>query len=135
MDPAEAHAVGLTVTGQAYTPPLVRQEFVEPDSAQAVDTGPSAALVEPERLPDDVPLGVLPAANHAARSFRGVLDALTQLAADVSGLLDVLDDLVDDDGREIWLRAGEVELDQFVAHVIEERDAVRRSLRGAADPT
>jgi hypothetical protein len=136
VDPAEAHRLSATATGQAYRPPLEEHAFVEPDSAQAVDPGDSAALVEPIRLPAAEALtGVIPAANSMAQTFRGVLDALEQFAANASGLLDVLEDLVDDDGREIWLTATEVELDQWAARVIEERNAVRRSLRGLAGPS
>jgi hypothetical protein len=86
VDPAEAHRVGLTVTGQAYRSPVVATS-----------------------------------------------DAFQRLAADARSLLEVLDGLVDDDGREIWMTAGEVELDQWVEHVIEARDAFRRSLRGIGD--
>lgn len=136
-EPEEAHRTLMQATGgQPYRPPLEEHAFVEPDSAQAIDPGDSAALVEPIRLPASEALtGVIPAANTMAQSFRGVLDALQTFVADVTGLLEVLDDLVDQDGREIWMTATEVELDQFVGRVIEERDAVRRSLRGVADPS
>lgn len=44
-------------------------------------------------------------------------------------LLDLLDELEDDDGRQIWMVAGEVELDQWVDRVARARDRLRKLLR------
>jgi hypothetical protein len=76
--------------------------------------------------------GLLVSANRAARSFDGLLDAMSKMSGAVDALLEALDDLVDDEGREIWLRAGEVELDQWAEGVINCRDALRRAVRGVA---
>jgi sulfur carrier protein ThiS len=44
-------------------------------------------------------------------------------------LLDLLDELEDDDGRQVWMVAGEVELDQWVDRVARARDRLRKLLR------
>lgn len=75
------------------------------------------------------PIVVHPAAvNGIAAAFGNAMASLETFVAGVRELLDALGELVDDDGREIWMRAGEVELDQWAGRVILARDAVRRDL-------
>ena len=104
---------------------------MEPPAVQAVEPG-HGALVEPP------PLIAGPGVEHAngvAANLGAALDGLQRLVDPVNtftvavrDLLEALDDFVDQDGREIWLRAGEVELDQWAGRVIDARDSVRRQL-------
>lgn len=57
-------------------------------------------------------------------------DELEVLADAVRKLADVASEVVDDDGREIWLSAEEVELDQWTQRLIDATAVVRRLLGG-----
>lgn len=62
----------------------------------------------------------------------GLPAAVSQIATVSSAalaLLDLLDALEDDDGRQIWMVAGEVELDQWVEKVARTRDELRKLVR------
>lgn len=72
------------------------------------------------------------AASAPVRAVEALSEA-TNLIGTVSvnavELLDLLDQLEDDEGRQIWMVAGEVELDQWVEQVSRARDTLRRTLR------
>lgn len=136
MDAAEAHQQLSRATGaQPYAPPLEVPVPLEPATGQAVDQG-HAALVEPERLAAGP--GIEPAnqvASHLGAALDGLqrlVDPINTFTSSVRDLLEVLDQLVDQDGREVWLTSGEVELDQWTQHVLDARDAVRRQLGSAS---
>jgi hypothetical protein len=105
VDAAEAHRQLSQVTGaQPYTPPPEEPAAVEASTSVAGNLG--AALDALQRL----------------------VDPVNTFTVAVRELLEALDEFVDQDGREIWLRAGEVELDQWTQRVIDARDGIRRQL-------
>lgn len=112
MDAAEAHQQLSQVTG-------------------ALPVRPSQLAARPvsERLAD---MGVKdPSLNDVAAAFGHATAALEQFAGSVQKLVDVAEELVDDDGREIWLTAGEVELDQWATRLTDAAADVRRQLSGS----
>lgn len=128
MDAAEAHRQLTDATGarQPYGPPLEVPAPAEPGSAQAVDPG-HGALVEPERI--EVTGTVLPdGLNGVAAAFGHATSALEDFAVNVRHLADVAESVVDQDGREVWMTAGEVELDQWTQNLVDAAAVVRRQL-------
>lgn len=61
--------------------------------------------------------------------LNGFSAAIGDLAEAAGALVALLGDFVDQDGREIWLSAGEVELDQWAGQVIAARDALAKRLK------
>jgi hypothetical protein len=99
--------------------------------------GPQLLRMAPEDLPVPLPVGavagmfatpLLPAANAVARSFGEAMASIGDFLECASEVLDQLDLLEDDDGRAIWLTAGEVELDQWLGRLVAARDAMRDRL-------
>lgn len=76
---------------------------------------------------------LLPAANGLARSFGEAMASIGDFLECTSELLDQLDLIEDDDGRAIWITAGEVELDQWLGRVAAARDAMRDRLAPRED--
>ena len=64
-----------------------------------------------------------------AAGLSGVLTQISSMSEAAYALLDLLDELEDDDGRQVWMVDGEVELDQWVEKVARARDELRRVLR------
>lgn len=127
MDAAEAHRKLSRATGaQPYTPPLEVPTAVEPGSAQAVEPG-HGALIEPPRI--EAADMVLPdGLNGIAAAFGHATAALEDFVASVAHLAEAAESVVDQDGREIWMTAGEVELDQWTQNLVNATAAVRRKL-------
>ena len=127
MDAAEAHRQLSTATGgQPYSPPLATEPPADPGSAQAVDPG-HGALIEPpyvEAVGTPIPDGL----NGIAAAFGHATSALEDFAANVRHLADVAGAVVDQDGREVWMTSGEVELDQWTQNLVDAAAVVRRQL-------
>lgn len=132
MDAAEAHRQLTDATGarQPYAPPLEEPAAIEPDSAQAVDPG-HGALVEPERI--EATGTVLPdGLNGLARALGFAGERAEAFAAAARDLVEVAEEVIDDDGREVWMTAGEVELDQWTQRLTDAAATVRRQLGGTS---
>ena len=114
MDAAEAHRQLSRATGAPLRPDELARRPVE------------------ERLAE------LPVASRATHLRRGVNaiasamgvahDALEEFVAAVRKLADAAEEVTNDDGREIWMTAGEVELDQWTQRLTDATAAVRRQL-------
>lgn len=88
--------------------------------------------------PAEERLAELPVASRAPHLQQGVNaiasglgvahDALEELVVAVRKLTEIAEEVTDDDGREIWLTAGEVELDQWTSRLTEAAAIVRRQL-------
>lgn len=131
MDAAEAHRQLSQATGaQPYAPPLETPVPLEPATAQAVDPG-HAALVEPERI--EATGTVLPGGvNGIAAAFGHATSAVEEFVATVTKLVETAEEVIDEDGREVWLTSGEVELDQWTQRLTDAAAVVRRQLGGAS---
>lgn len=157
MDSAEAHERLTRATGaQPYSPPL-EQEPPEHAQAAGILKIPGELSAEHEAAllalsqgaqgpqlvritPDEAPvlIGTLdarpamvplvPAANAVARSFGEAMASIGDFLECAGEVLDQLDQIEDDDGRAIWLTAGEVELDQWLGRLVAARDAMRDRL-------
>jgi len=117
MDAAEAHRQLSQITGGL--PPRPNHLAARP--------------VE-ERLAE---LPVVSTAKHLLTGVNGIAsalgvahDELEVLADAVRKLAETAEEVVDDDGREIWLTAGEVELDQWTQRLTDAAAVVRRQLGG-----
>jgi hypothetical protein len=154
MDAAEQHAALMRATGgQPYRPPLETEPADSPDAVQPTPIGevpPLLAGIELEaagrafeqglqgvQVMQTLPSGakvevstaaLLPAANAVARSFGEAMASIGDFLECASEVLDQLDLIEDDDGRAIWLTAGEVELDQWLGRLVAARDAMRDRL-------
>jgi len=83
-------------------------------------------------------LAELPVASRATHLQQGVNaiagamgvahDALEEFVAAVRKLADAAEEVTNDDGREIWMTAGEVELDQWTQRLTDASAVVRRQL-------
>lgn len=145
--PPEPEAVqpeGIRPTLIGETPPLLAGIELEAagrafeqglQGIQVMQTLPSGEKVEVVSSP--LPVGaatgmfatpLLPAANQVAKSFGEAMASIGDFLECASELLDQLDEVEDDDGRAIWLTAGEVELDQWLARLVAARDAMRDRL-------
>jgi hypothetical protein len=70
--------------------------------------------------------------NSVATAFGHATSALEEFADAVHKLAETAEEVVDDDGREIWLTAGEVELDQWTQRLTDAAAVVRRQLGGGS---
>lgn len=83
-------------------------------------------------------LAELPVASRAAHLQTGVNaiasalgiahDALEEFVVVALKLVETAEEVSDDDGREVWLTAGEVELDQWTQRLLDAAAAVRHQL-------
>jgi hypothetical protein len=131
VDAAEAHRQLIQATGaQPYAPILEEPAALEPGSAQAVEPG-HGALVEPPRI--EATGTVLPGGlNGVALAFGHATSALEEFADSVRKLVETAEEVTDDDGREVWMTAGEVELDQWTQRLVDAAAVVRRKLGSAS---
>lgn len=129
MDAAEAHGRLMVATGgQPYTPKLEEPTPAEPSTAQAVVPG-HGGMVEPERT--ETTATVLPGGlNGVALAIGQATTTLEEFADAARKLVETAEEVVDQDGREIWLTAGEVELDQWTQRLTDAAAVVRRQLGG-----
>lgn len=122
MDADEAHRALMTATGgQPYAPRLEEPVAQEPSAGQALDPG-HGALVEPERIvaADGI--------NAVAVAFGHATSALEEFADAARKLAEAAEEVVDQDGREIWMTAGEIELDQWTQRLTDAAAVVRRQI-------
>jgi hypothetical protein len=118
----EIEAAGLAFE-QGLQGPQLMQSF--PDGSK-VEVVPSVLPVGAVTGMFATPL--LPAATAVARSFGEAMASIGDFLECASEVLDQLDLIEDDDGRAIWLTAGEVELDQWLGRLVAARDAMRDRL-------
>lgn len=125
--PSDLAGIELEAAGLAFEQGL--------QGPQLMKTLPDGGKVEvtPSLLPVGAVSGMfatplLPAANAVAKSFGEAMASIGDFLECASELLDQLDLVEDDDGRAIWLTAGEVELDQWLARLLAARDAMRDRL-------
>jgi hypothetical protein len=108
MDAAEAHGRLMTATGG-----------LPPRPHQLADRPPE------ERLAGRIdPRGV----NGVAAAMGDATSALETFADAVRKLVETAEEVVDDGGREVWMTAGEVELDQWTQRLTDAAAVVRRQL-------
>ena len=131
MDAAEAHRQLSRATGaQPYGPPLETPVPLETATGKAIDPG-HAALIEPERI--EATGTVLPGGlNGVAAAFGHATSAMEEFADTVRKLVETAEEVTDEDGREVWLTSGEVELDQWTQRLTDAAAVVRRQLGGAS---
>lgn len=113
MDAAEAHQRLTRATGGG-PPPRPNELASRPLEERLVELG-----VPPG------PSGVAVLFGHATAALEEFVDAVTKLA-------EVAEEVTNDDGREIWMTAGEVELDQWTQRLTDAAAVVRRQLGGAS---
>lgn len=129
MDSAEQHAALLRATGGG--PP----HRVPADSPSAERLMPPPVLVVPQELPRELVEELTrqweaalkdPEAGAVVRVPVGaeVVYPAQDMGGVASELVKALADIEDDEGRPVWMTAGEVELDQWLARVTSARDAL-----------
>jgi hypothetical protein len=116
VDAAEAHRRLSEVTGGL--PPRPSHLAGRPVEERLAEVG----VVRP---PTEELSSVATAFGHATAALEGFADAVRKLA-------EAAEEAVDDDGREIWLTAGEVELDQWTQRLTDAAVVVRRQLGAGA---
>jgi hypothetical protein len=123
VDAAEAHRRLSEVTGGL--PPRPSHLAGRPVEERLAEVG----VVQP---PTDELNSVAASLGAALDGLQRLVDPVNTFTVAVRELLEALDDLVDQDGREIWLTAGEVELDQWTQRLTDAAAVVRRQLGAGA---
>lgn len=118
MDAAEAHRRLSQVTGAPSRPDVFASRPVEERIAE---------------LPVASTAKHLQSGVNAIASAMGVAhDALEEFVRAVVKLAETAEEVIDQDGREVWLTAGEVELDQWTQRLSDATAVVRRQLGGVS---